>query len=97
VRLRVTKRAATQIEKALDYIEAESLHGANRMRERISTLFLLLSEHPYAGQATELPGVRRLALSPHSYLIFYRVANDEVIIQRLRHTSRRPLPRSRAP
>lgn len=79
-----------QIEKALDYIEAESPQGANRMRERIQTLFLLLTHHPYAGQLTDLPGVRRLVVSPYPYLIFYRVTDDEVIVQRMRHTSRRP-------
>jgi toxin ParE1/3/4 len=90
VRLRVTRRAATQIAKALDYIEAESPQGANRMRERIQTLFLLLTHHPYAGQLTDLPGVRRLVVSPYPYLIFYRVIDDEIIVQRMRHTSRRP-------
>lgn len=90
MRLRVTRRAATQIEKALDYIEADSPQGANHVRERIKTLFLLLSQHPYAGQATDLPGVRRLTLSPYPYLIFYRVTENEVIVQRMRHTSRRP-------
>jgi toxin ParE1/3/4 len=60
------------------------------MRQRIQTLFLLLAQHPYAGQATDLPGVRRLTLSPFPYLIFYRVMDDEVIVQRMRHTSRRP-------
>jgi addiction module RelE/StbE family toxin len=88
--LRVTRRAATQIEKALDYIEAESPQGANQMRERIQTLFRLLVQHPYAGQPTDLPGVRRLTLSPYPYLIFYRVTDNEVIVQRVRHTSRRP-------
>jgi toxin ParE1/3/4 len=101
VKLRVTKRAATQIEKALDYIEAESPQGANRMRERIQTLFLslfrLLAHHPYAGQLTDLPGVRRLVVSPYPYLIFYRVTDDEVIVQRMRHTSRRPRSASGTP
>jgi len=94
VRLRVTRRAATQIEKALAYIEAESAQGANHMRERIQTLFVLLAQHPHAGQATDLPGVRRLTLSPYPYLIFYRVTDDEVIVQRMRHSSRRPLSAS---
>jgi toxin ParE1/3/4 len=67
------------------------------MRERIHSLFLLLAQHPHAGQATDLPGVRRLIVSPYSYLIFYRVTDDEVIIQRMRHTSRRPLPGSGTP
>jgi toxin ParE1/3/4 len=97
VKLRVTRRAATQIEKALDYIEAESPQGANRMRERIQTLFLLLAHHPYAGQATDLPGVRRLVVSPYPYLIFYRVTDNEVIVQRMRHTSRRSRATSGAP
>ena len=90
MRLRVTRRAATQIEKTLAYIEAESPQGANQVRARIQTLFLLLAQHPYAGQATDLPGVRRLTLSPYPYLIFYRVTDSEVIIQRMRHASRRP-------
>jgi toxin ParE1/3/4 len=97
VKLRVTRRATTQIERALDYVGAESPQGANRMRERIQTLFLLLAQHPHAGQATDLPGVRRLSVSPYPYLIFYRVTGDEVIVQRVRHTSRRPLSASGAP
>ena len=97
MKLSVTRRAATQIERALDYIEAESPQGANRMRERIRTLFLLLAQHPYAGQATDLPGVRRLSVSPYSYLIFYRVTDDEVIVQRIRHTTRRSVPASGVP
>jgi addiction module RelE/StbE family toxin len=92
VKLRVTRRAAAQIEEALNYIEAESLQTANHMRGRIQALLLLLEQHPYAGQATDLPGVRRLTVGPYPYLIFYRVAGDEVIVQRMRHTSRRPLP-----
>jgi addiction module RelE/StbE family toxin len=88
--LRVTKRAATQIAKALDYIEVSSPQGANHVRERIQALFNLLAQHPYAGQATDLPGVRRLTLSPYPYLIFYRVTDSEVIVQRMRHASGRP-------
>jgi toxin ParE1/3/4 len=97
VRLRVTRRAAIQIEKALDYIEADSPQGANHVRARIQTLFLMLGQHPYAGQATDLPGVRRLNLSPYPYLIFYRVTDSEVIVQRMRHTSRRPRSASGTP
>jgi plasmid stabilization system protein ParE len=40
--LRVTRRAAPQIEKALAYIEADSPQGANQVRARIQTLFRLL-------------------------------------------------------
>ena len=97
MRLRVTRRVATQIAKALEYIEADSPQGANHVRERIQTLFRLLEQHPYAGQATDLPGVRRLTLSPYPYLIFYRVTDSEVIVQRMRHTSRQPRSASGTP
>ena len=96
--LRVTRRAATQIEKALDYLGGGfAPRGEPYARERIQTLFQLLAHHPYAGQATDLPGVRRLALSPYPYLIFYRVTDSEVIVQRMRHTSRQPHPASGTP
>ncbi|MBR1210165.1 type II toxin-antitoxin system RelE/ParE family toxin [Bradyrhizobium sp. JYMT SZCCT0180] len=91
MKLRVTRRAAAQIEEALEYIEAESPQAANHMRGRLQALFLLLEQHPHAGQATDVPGVRRLTVSPYPYLIFYRVTGHEVIVQRMRHTSRRPL------
>ena len=52
---------------------------------------------PYAGQATDLPGVRRLTLSPYPHLIFYRVTDSEVIVQRMRHTSRRSRSASDTP
>jgi len=67
------------------------------MRERIQTLFLLLTQHPYAGQSTDLPGVRRLIVSPYPYLIFYRVTDNAVIVQRMRHASRQPGSASGAP
>ncbi|WP_334506953.1 type II toxin-antitoxin system RelE/ParE family toxin [Bradyrhizobium sp. AZCC 1693] len=57
----------------------------------------MLAQHPYAGQATDLPGVRRLTLTPYPYLIFYRVTDSEVIVQRMRHTSRRSRSASGTP
>lgn len=42
------------------------------------------------GQSTGRPGQRRMVVSPCPYAIFYRVQGAEVIIQRIRHTARRP-------
>jgi toxin ParE1/3/4 len=90
VKLRFTKRASRQIEKALDYIAEKSPQGAARVGAQIQAVALLLSQHPYAGHATSRIGIRRINISPYPYLIFYRVTDDEVIIQRLYHTSRNP-------
>jgi plasmid stabilization system protein ParE len=34
---------------------------------------------------------RRYGLTPYPYIIDYRVAGDDLIVMRLRHTARRPV------
>jgi toxin ParE1/3/4 len=90
VRLRYTKRAAGQIDKALDYVEERSPQGAAHVRERLLAVVTLLQLHPHAGHATSRPGVRRFGLAPYPYFIDYRVVGDDLIIMRFRHSARRP-------
>jgi toxin ParE1/3/4 len=91
VNIRYTRRALTQIDQVLIYIEARSPQGAIHVRDRIAALVQLLQEHPYAGRATSLPNVRRLSVNPYPYLIDYRVTATEIIIMRFRHAARRPI------
>jgi toxin ParE1/3/4 len=91
VRVRYTRRALTQIDKVLTYVEAKSPKGAVYLRDRVVTLVTLLQEQPYAGRMTTRPNVRRLPVNPYPYLIDYRVTANEVIIMRFRHAARRPL------
>lgn len=51
----------------------------------------MVQEHPHAAQATSRANTRRVVLAPYPYVLFYRVAADEVIITRFRHTARKPL------
>ena len=74
MKLRFTKRAVRQIEEIIDAIALESPQG----------------EHPHIGQQTDLAGIRRMLVSPYPYLIFYRVTEDAVIVQRVRHAARDP-------
>lgn len=92
MRLRYTLRAARQIEKALDDIARESPQGVLSVRSRILVIATLLQQHPLAGRATSRPGVRRIPLVRYPYLIDYRVGDDEIIIQRFRHSARKPSP-----
>jgi len=91
LRLRYSARAARQIDAALDYIAERSPRGAALAKQRILAMETLLVDHPNAGHATSRPGVRRLALTPHPYLIDYLIAGDDVVIMRFRHSSRRPI------
>lgn len=89
--VRYTRRALTQIDRALTYVAERSPQGAARIRDRVMDLVALLEEHPHAGRATTRPNVRRLFTHPYPYLIDYRVTSTEVIIMRFRHAARRPL------
>jgi toxin ParE1/3/4 len=90
LKLIFTRRATRQIEAIIAYIARESPQGARRVRARLQTVTGLLIEQPYLGHVTDLAGVRRLLVTPFPYVIFYRITEDAVIIQRVRHTSRDP-------
>jgi plasmid stabilization system protein ParE len=40
-------------------------------------------------------GLRRIAVFPYPYFIFYRVLADEIVIHGIRHAARDPLRRPR--
>ena len=90
MKLRFTRRAVRQIEEIIDVIALELPQGARRVRERMQSITTLLIEHPHIGQQTDVAGVRRMLVSPYPYLIFYRVTEDAVIVQRVRHAARDP-------
>ena len=52
MRLRYTRRAAKQIDEALDYIAERSPQGAGNVRDRLVAVMKLLQSHPYAGRVT---------------------------------------------
>ena len=89
--VRYTRRALTQIDEALTYVEARSPQGAVHLRDRIVALVTLLQEQPYAGRTTTHPTVRRILVNPYPYLIDYRVTANDIIIMRFRHAARRLL------
>ena len=94
VNVRYTRRALTQIDEVLTYIESQSPQGASHVRDRIVALVALLEAHPHAGRVTTRAYVRRLPVNPYPYLIDYRVTATEIVIMRFRHAARRP-PRIR--
>ncbi len=91
MKLRYGNDALRQIENALSYVEARSPQGAASLRERILAAAALVQHHPHAAQATSRRNTRRVVLTPYPYVLFYRVAADEVIITRFRHAARKPL------
>ena len=50
-----------------------------------------LSFYPHVGPLVDDVGHRRLPVIRYPYVIFCRIAGDEILIPHIRHTSRRPI------
>lgn len=90
MKVRYTLPALADLEGILDYLSERSPQGASRVKARIRAIERLLAQHPFSGAPTRLPWLRRVAVSPYPYLIFYEVTNSETIIHAVRHGARDP-------
>jgi plasmid stabilization system protein ParE len=88
--LRYTSIAATELAALLDYIRHQSPTGADKVAARLQRLIAMLPEFPQMGRATQMATLRVLAANPYPYLIFYEVADDELIIIGFRHALQDP-------
>ena len=90
MKLRFTLPALADLNSILDYIAAHSPQGARRVQGRIQGIIDLLLNHPDIGIRTDDPTIRRLATPPYPYLVFYEIAETEIIIHAVRHAARDP-------
>lgn len=70
-----------------DRSPSASVHVLAALKSSIDSL----SYFPELGRLVDDLGHRRMPVPHHPYLIFYRIAGDELIILHVRHTSRRPI------
>ena len=90
MRLRYTRPALADLDSILEYIAIHSPQGAARVHARIQVVIDLLLSRPNIGVPTDDPSIRRLNTLPYPYLIFYEIADDEIIIHAVRHGARDP-------
>jgi toxin ParE1/3/4 len=67
-----------------------SPRGAERVKQRIQRVIELLLDQPRIGAPTDDPTIRRLSTPPYPFLIFYEIAEDEIVIHAVRHAARDP-------
>jgi plasmid stabilization system protein ParE len=91
MKVRFTPSSLAEIDKILTYIEDHSPQGAGNVQKRIREVISLLGAFPQMGLPARRANLRRFAVSPYPYVIFYQVTAREIIIRRIRHTSRRPV------
>ena len=88
------KEAILQMEEVYEYLKERSLQSANKVRKSIKEKVQGLSKHPEIYPLDRFiknnDGSIR-AFKKYSYRITYKVTETEIIIARVRHTSREPL------
>jgi toxin ParE1/3/4 len=90
VRVRFTRPALADLDAILDYVAANSPHGAQHVQSRSQAFIGHLAVYPLIGTRTGEPSIRRLPIPPYPYLIFYEAAEEETIIHAVRHSARDP-------
>jgi toxin ParE1/3/4 len=91
VRVRYTPRAFRELQDIFAYIDDHSPLGGRNVKSRVHVIIELIASHPHSGRRIGERGLRRIAVFPYPYFIFYRVLADEIVIQGLRHVARDPL------
>ena len=64
MKLRYSKRALEQIDKALGYVAEPSPSGDAKIEARLRAILALVQIQPQAGVRTRLSGVRRIFITP---------------------------------
>jgi toxin ParE1/3/4 len=87
-RVQKTSRAEIDLIAISDYIAADNLDAALNWINEIDQTFRLLAQNPGLGEERSAlqPGIRRQTFG--NYLIFYRTAEDGILIVRVLHGSR---------
>jgi plasmid stabilization system protein ParE len=84
-------RALRDLESIGTYLVERNPAGAVNVLGAIKSSIDTLSFFPQIGRLVDNVGHRRVPVLRYPYLIFYRVAEDELLILHIRHTSRRPI------
>lgn len=90
-RVRITDRAAAQIDKAQRWWLANRPLARTALRDDLDAALDLISAQPEIGtkyRGATLSDVRRLHLGRIGYFVYYRVGGDELVVLALWHSTR---------
>ncbi|THD45931.1 MAG: type II toxin-antitoxin system RelE/ParE family toxin [Bradyrhizobium sp.] len=89
MKVRFTRTAQRDLAQIHAYLSQDSPDIASRFVARLVERSRNLGDNPFEGRATDEPNARVTVAARLRYLIFYTIAEDEIHITHIRHTSRR--------
>lgn len=84
-------RALRDLQDIAAYPSACSPDAAARVLGAIKSSVDTLDFFPQIGRVVDNANHRRVPVLRYPYVIFYRIADDNLLILHIRHTSRRPI------
>ncbi len=84
-----TETALAEIEEIFAYIATHNVTAAAAVVDRVQRVIARLEDFPLTGHSTDEPGVRIVPVVRYPYLIFYAVADEEVVVLHVRHGARK--------
>lgn len=88
MRLRWTTDAADDLSQIVERIRAEAPEAALHVARTIYNEIAELPKFPRRGRIGRIPNTRELVFPRWPYIVVYEVADDQVIVLRVRHASR---------
>ena len=86
--LRWRRTALDDLDQLIGYIARSNPVAAESLRDRIESVVLPLSEHPYLYRPARVSGTRELVAHPN-HIVVYRVLEDCVEIVNILHARMR--------
>jgi plasmid stabilization system protein ParE len=90
LKLAFTAQALAELDAVLGQIGEHSPQGALRVRRRIRATMDLLVRHPRVGQKTSVADLRRIVVTPYTYVVFDRASETHVVVIAVRNAARDP-------
>jgi addiction module RelE/StbE family toxin len=81
--------AERDLDRIAEYILKDDPAAALRLTYTIREATQVLSEHPNAGRTGRVEGTRELVISGLPYILPYQIADQEIRILAVMHTSRK--------
>jgi len=87
MRVRWTPKAAEDLERIAQRIRRDNPEAALRVARTIYNGVDSLRTFPRRGRIGRTPGTRELLFVPLPYIAVYQIANDQIIVARIRHAA----------
>jgi plasmid stabilization system protein ParE len=96
MRARYTDTALTDTDDILAPLATDNASAGAAVAATIEATIARLLSFPFIGAETNVAGVHMIVARPYSYLIFYSIAGDELVIRNIRHPARHRPPSDRS-